>query len=87
VAGRREAAASYGGRSLAANMDHYNIRVNVALWLGEFGVGLSEREGFCGLLRLTTTVDEALSQILFFPSGNMSLAEEPVGSSECDASK
>jgi hypothetical protein len=35
VTGRQEAAASCCGRSLAANMDYYNIRVNVALRLGE----------------------------------------------------
>ena len=33
--GREETAACCGGRSLAANMDHYNIRVEVALWLEE----------------------------------------------------
>jgi hypothetical protein len=32
VAGREEAATPYGGPSLAANMDYYNIRVNVTLW-------------------------------------------------------
>jgi hypothetical protein len=49
VAGRQETAASCGGRSLAANMDYYNTRVNVALWLGGYWVcmwwrSLSERE-------------------------------------------
>jgi hypothetical protein len=34
VAGRHEAAAPCCRRSLAANMDYYNIRVKVALRLG-----------------------------------------------------
>jgi hypothetical protein len=43
VVGRREAAASCGGRSLAANMDYYNIRVNVALRFAS-GAALRSRE-------------------------------------------
>lgn len=47
VPGREEAAALCGGRYLAANMDYYDIRVNVALWLGLWRAAFEEQQGFC----------------------------------------
>jgi hypothetical protein len=44
---RQAAAASCGERSLVASMDHYNMRVNITLWLEKRGCVWAARGDFC----------------------------------------